>query len=101
MDRLISLFREASNDARERLPGRQSDDDDVGDAQPGLDVQPAYFVQLMEYLRQEKAKARRAAARAAIEDDAFAADDIDADYGERLAADGDEDMLIGACDAHR
>jgi hypothetical protein len=94
MERLISLFREASDDARGRPP------DLPPDAQPGLGgQQPLYFVQLMEYLRQQKAEAERAA---------DGGDDVDGedvrgfdDGDEAILFDEDADMLIGACDAHR
>jgi hypothetical protein len=105
MDRLISLFREASDDARARPPDLPSE--------PGLGGQPVYFVQLMEYLRQQKREAELAAADAdgdcdGIEDDevvvAGGRDVIGCDFEIEIEIDEeDADMLIGStyAAAHR
>ena len=95
MDRLISLFREASDDARGRPPDLP--------AEPGLGGQPIYFVQLMEYLRQQKREAELAAD---ADGETFEAEGDDHGGYDRDVAgceidEEDADMLIGSCAAHR
>jgi len=98
MDRLISLFKEASDDARGRPP------DLPRDAQPGLANQPLYFVQLMEYLRQQKREAELAAD---ADGETFEAEGDDhGGYARDIAGcdidEEDADMLIDSCaPAHR
>ena len=92
MDRLISLFKEASDDARGRPP------DLPPDGQPGLaGQQPLYFMQLMEYLRQQKAQAQRAADA----DEDGGVGDIGGLDDQTVIFDEDADMLICSCNAHR
>jgi hypothetical protein len=102
MDRLISLFREASegDDPRGRPPNPPAGDE------PGLPEQPVYFLQLMDYLRERKEEAAEAAAEwdALIggEDEGPADGGAGAPEGSDDAEYADvEPMAASCCGAHR